>query len=140
KTSRNNQGLPSHVPYQETDPLGNTIVVVGNPNIGDAKTILLGVMNPKKTSSTPDDDGLPKCVEVWFNELRMTGLNEKPGYAATGSINLQLADLGNVRLAGSMHTLGYGNIDQKLNQRHRDNFNQYDASTNLNMGKFFPRT
>ena len=140
KISRNNKGLPAHVPYQETDAAGNTIVVVGSPNIGDAKTMLLGVMNPKKTTSTPDDDGLPKCIEIWFNELRMTGLNEKPGYAATGSVNLTLADLGNIRLAGSMHTLGYGNIDQKLNQRNRDNFNQYDASTNLNMGKFFPRT
>ncbi len=139
KISRNNQGLPVFVPYQEADEKGNIIMVIGNPNIGDAKTVMLGVMNPKKTNNTPGDDGLAKCVEVWFNELRMTGLNEKPGYAATGSINLQLADLGNIRLAGSMHTLGYGNIDQKLNERHRDNFSQYDASTNLNIGKLTPR-
>ncbi len=72
--------------------------------------------------------------------MRMTGLNEKPGYAATGKVNLQLADLGTVRLSGSMHTEGYGNIDQKLNQRQRDDFYQYDASTNLNMGKLMPRT
>ncbi|RYD59555.1 MAG: cell surface protein SprA [Sphingobacteriales bacterium] len=139
KTQRNSQGLPSFVPYQSQDSKGNTIIVVGNPNIGDAKTIMLGVTNPKRSNRNPGDDGLPKCVEVWFNEMRMTGLNEKPGYAAAGKVSIQFADLANVNLSGSMHTQGYGNIDQKLNQRFRDNFYQYNASTNINLGKLTPR-
>ena len=140
KTERNKVRPDKHfVPFQITDAKGNTVVVVGDPNIGEAKTIMLGILNPKKTSLNPGDDGLSKCAEVWFNELRMTGLNEKPGYAATGKVNIQLADLGAVKLAGSLHTQGYGNIDQKLNQRFRDNFYQYDASANLNLGKLMPR-
>jgi len=139
KTERNGKGLPAYVPYSTTDSKGFTIVVVGNPNIGDAKTIMLGIMNPKKTNQAANDDGLPKCAEVWFNELRMIGLNEKAGYAAAGKVNLQMADLGNVNLSGSMHTNGYGNIDQKVDQRFKDNFYQYNASTNLNMGKMLPR-
>jgi cell surface protein SprA len=138
KTTRNNQGLPAYIPYSETDASGKRIIVVGNPNVGDAKTIMLGILNPKADVSNPADDGLPKCAEVWFNELRATGLNEQPGYAATGKVALQLADLGSMRLSGSMHTIGYGNIDQKLNQRQRDNFYQYDGSTNLNLGKLMP--
>lgn len=140
KTERNAQGLPTYVPYSSVTANGNTIVVVGNPNIGDAKTMMLGVYNPKKTDDNPLDDGLEKCTEVWFNELRLVGLNEKPGYAAAGKLSIQMADLGNLNLSGSMHTQGYGNIDQKLNQRFRDNFYQYNASTNLNMGKLLPRT
>lgn len=139
KTERNTKGLPGYIPYTTVDAKGNTIVVVGSPNLGEAKTIMLGILNPKKTTATPADDGLTKCAEVWFNELRMTGLNEKAGYAATGKVNVQLADLGSVRLSGGMHTQGYGNIDQKVNQRLRDNFYQYDASTNLNVGKLMPR-
>ncbi len=139
KTERNVKGAASYIPYYKTDSKGNTIVVVGNPNIGDAKTILLGIHNPKKTNATPNDDGMTKCAEVWYNELRMVGLDETPGYAASGKVTLQMADLGNVSLAGSMHTQGYGNIDQKLNQRYRDNFYQYNASTNLNLGKLMPR-
>lgn len=139
KTERNNKGIPTFIPYTTTNSKGNFITIVGNPNIGDAKTILLGITNPKKTNQTPGDDGLPKCGEVWFNELRLTGLNETPGYAASGKVAIQLADLGSVNLGGSMHTNGYGNIDQKLNQRFRDNFYQYNASTNLNMGKLMPR-
>lgn len=140
KTARNNQGLPSYIPYSQVDSKGNTIVVVGNPNVGDAKTMMLGIANPEMDPLNPGaDDGLPKCAEVWFNELRMTGLNEKPGYAASGKVSVQLADLGNVNLSGSMHTQGYGNIDQRLNDRYRDNFYQYNGSTNLNMGKLMPR-
>lgn len=139
KTERNAQGLPTFVPYSSTTQNGNTVVVVGNPNIGDAKTMMLGVYNPKKSANNPNDDGLDKCAEVWFNELRLIGLNEKPGYAAAGKVSVQMADLGNLNLSGSMHTQGYGNIDQKLNQRFRDNFYQYNASTNLNMGKLLPR-
>jgi cell surface protein SprA len=138
KTSRNGQGLAAFVPYEEKDDKGNIIKVVGNPNLGDVKTIMLGVTNPKKTTQTPEDDGFAKCTEVWFNEMRMVGLNEKPGYAAAGKVSLQLADFGNINLAGSMHTQGYGNIDQKIDQRFRDNFYQYNASTNLNMGKLLP--
>jgi len=139
KTNRDNSGQPSIVPYTETDSKGNTITVVGRPNLGDGKTIMLGIANPKKTPQNAADDGMDKCIEVWFNELRMTGLNEKPGYAASGKVNLQMADLGSLRLAGSMHTEGYGNIDQKLNQRFRDNYYQYDGSTNLNLGKLLPQ-
>lgn len=139
KTERNSRGLPSFVPYQSQDDKGNTIVVVGNPNIGDAKTIMLGVSNPKKNNQNPGDDGLPKCIEVWYNEMRMIGLNEKGGYAAAGKVSIQLADLANINMSGSMHTQGYGNIDQKLNQRYRDNFYQYNVSTNMNVGKLTPR-
>lgn len=140
KTERNAEGLPTFVPYTSRSANGNTIVVVGNPNIGDAKTMMLGVYNPKKSDDNPTDDGQKKCAEVWFNELRLVGLDEKPGYAASGKISLQMADFGNINLSGSMHTQGYGNIDQKLNQRFRDNFYQYSVSTNLNMGKLLPRT
>lgn len=140
KTARNNQNLRAYVPYSQTDGAGRTIVVVGNPNVGEAKTIMLGISNPAKTATTPNDDGMAKCTEVWFNELRMTGLNEKPGYAATAKVDLQLADLGSLHVGGSMHTMGYGNIDQKVNQRKQDNFYQYDANTNLQLGKLMPKS
>lgn len=141
KNERNASGVQSFVPYSKRDAKGNMIVVVGNPNVGEAKTIMLGVLNPKKTPETPEDDGLDnKCVEVWFNELRMTGLNEKPGYAATGKVDLQLADLGSLHVGGSMHTMGYGSIDQKVNQRKQDNFYQYDVNTNLQLGKLMPKS
>lgn len=139
KMARNDANLPSYIPYSGVDSRGNTMVVVGNPNVGEVRNIMLGILNPKKTLDRPGDDGLRKCAEVWFDELRVTGLDEKPAYAASGQVNLQIADLGNIHLGGSMHTVGYGSIDQKVNQRFRDNFTQYDITTNLQLGKLLPK-
>ena len=139
KKERDEKGWATYVPYYTKDSKGNTIVIIGNPNIGGAKDIMLGVLNPKKTSQTQGDDGLPKCVEVWFDELRLAGINDHAGYAAAGKVAVQLADLGNVNLSGSMHTPGYGNIDQQIAQRSQDNYTQYNTSTNLGLGKLLPR-
>jgi cell surface protein SprA len=140
KKNRDAAGWPSYVPYYTTDSKGNTIVIIGTPNIGGAKDIMLGLLNPKKSNSNPSDDGMPKCLEVWFDELRMAGLNDQAGYAAAGKASVQLADLGNVNVSGSMHTQGYGNIDQKIQQRSQDDYYQYNTSTNLNLGKLMPRS
>jgi len=140
KLERDAKQVSALIPYTTKDSKGNTIIIVGNPNIGNAKNIMLGVVNPKKTNTTPGDDGLPKCVEVWFNELRMAGFNDQAGYAAAGKVGLQMADLGSVNFSGSMHTPGYGSIDQKIEQRFQDNFYQYAASTNLALGKLFPHS
>ncbi len=139
KKKRDSAGIPITVPYYVTDSKGNTIVVVGNPNIGGSKDLMLGLLNPKKTNQTPGDDGQPKCIEVWFDELRVAGMNDHAGYAAAGKMNVQLADLGNVTASGSMHTPGYGNIDQKINQRSQDQYYQFNSSTNLALGKLFPK-
>ncbi len=139
KKERDAKGWPNTIPYSVKDSKGNTIVVLGNPNIGGAKNVMLGVRNPKKTNQTPGDDGLPKCFEVWFDELRMAGINDNAGYAAAGKVAVQLADLGNLTLSGSMHTPGYGNIDQKIDQRLQDNYYQYNTATNLSLGKLMPR-
>ena len=139
KKERDTKGWQAYIPYETKDSKGNTIIIVGNPNIGGAKNIMLGLLNPKKSNQTPGDDGLPKCMEVWFDELRMAGINDHAGYAAAGKVAVQLADLGNVNLSGSMHTAGYGNIDQKIEQRLQDNAYQYNTSSNLSLGKLLPR-
>ncbi len=140
KKQRDAKGWSNTDRYYTKDSKGNTIVVLGNPNIGGAKNIMLGVLNPLKNNQTAGDDGQAKCVEVWFDELRMAGINDQAGYAAAGKVAVQLADLGNVNLSGSMHTPGYGNIDQKIQQRLQDNYYQYNTSANLSLGKLFPRS
>lgn len=139
KARRNDKNVPAYVPYQETLADGTTIVVVGQPNIGEAKNVMLGVINPKKDNGRPTDDGLSKCAEVWFDELRVSGLSDKAAYAAAGKVNVQMADLGSVRLGGLMNTAGYGSIDQKINQRSQNSTYTYDASSNLNVGKLMPK-
>lgn len=116
----------------------NKITVVGNPSLSAVKTIMIGIRNPKKTSSTTMDDGNPKCAEIWVNELRLTDFDENGGWAATARINAALADFGNLSMAGTISTPGFGSIDKKINERQKETVVSYDIATNLELGKFFP--
>ncbi|WP_295116632.1 cell surface protein SprA [uncultured Chitinophaga sp.] len=132
KQKRNIEGASPLLPYSATDAQGRTITVVGNPNLGDVRNMMIGVVNPA-------NDGLQKCTEIWFNEMRLTGLDEKGGYAAVGRVDLQLADLGTFTASGAMHTAGFGGVDQRVNDRFRDNFTQFDVAANLDLGKLAPK-
>ncbi|MCG8700692.1 MAG: cell surface protein SprA, partial [Bacteroidales bacterium] len=89
------------------------IKVKGNPTISDVRQIMIGVRNRGDDSGT-ENDGLPKSVEVWFNELRLTGFNNKGGWAANGRMQVKMADLGVLNLAGATSTPGFGGIEQKV--------------------------
>lgn len=126
-----------NTPFSIRDTKGNTYTIVGNPDLGVVKTVMIGVRNPKATGSE-SDDGQPKCVEVWLDELRLNGFDEKGGWAAVARLETQLADLGNFTFSANMHTQGYGQIEQKVQERYKDNLWAYDLATNLELGKFFP--
>jgi len=115
------------------------ISIRGNPNLSNVRTIMVGVRNPSKLNSGEnEDDGLSKSAEVWFNELRLTNFREHGGWAAKARISAQLADFGTVNLSGNTSTPGFGSIEKKVSERSTENIYQYDVSTNLNLGKFFP--
>lgn len=116
----------------------NTIYIKGSPNLANVKTIMIGVRNPRKVFNNDADDGLSKCVEVWVNELRLTDFDEMGGWAANARVAAKLADLGMITAAGSKSTPGFGTIEQKINERSRQDNMQYDISSNLELGKFFP--
>ncbi|MGD9977251.1 MAG: cell surface protein SprA, partial [Bacteroidales bacterium] len=111
--------------------------VTGNPNLSNVKVIMIGVRNPAK-SSDDSDDGLSKSVIVWFNEFRLTNFDDQGGWAANARVSAKLADLGTVTLAGSTYTPGFGSIEKGVNDRSKENHYEYDVSSSLELGKFFP--
>ncbi len=117
------------------------IRVVGTPNLSELRTVLVGVRNPAQYGDNPwkPDDGMPKCFQVWLNELRLTDFNENGGWAATGRVNTQLADLGDVAVSGKISTPGFGGLEDKINERQREEVRKMNASSNLKLGKFFPQ-
>ncbi|QXP63541.1 cell surface protein SprA [Polaribacter sp. HaHaR_3_91] len=103
-----------------------TISVKGNPTLAELKTIVLGVKN--KTTS-------PISGEVWFNELRSSGFDNEGGWAAVLNADANFADVANVSLSGSMSTVGFGNVEDRVGQRSLDETKQYDVATTINLGK-----
>lgn len=124
-------------PYSEPDGV-NKITILGSPTISDVQAIMIGVRNPKKSAQTPDDDGQPKCAEIWVDELRLTDFNNDGGWAATTRIAADLADLGRVQLTGSYQSTGFGSIEQKQTERAMATLTSLGFDTDLELGKFFP--
>ncbi|MDZ7848826.1 MAG: cell surface protein SprA [Owenweeksia sp.] len=116
-----------------------TVSVVGAPNLGNVRTIMIGVRNPKKKFAGDGDDGQPKCAEVWVNELRLTEFDQRGGWAANARVAAQLADFANVSVSGRMSTVGFGSIDQRVNERQKEEIMAYDFQSSLELGKFFPK-
>ncbi len=132
-----NSGVSLNTPYWQFDGL-KKMTVIGTPTLSNVKVIMIGVRNPRRTFGNPNDDGLAKSAEIWVNELRLYEFEDQGGWAATGRLNTQLADLGNLTLVGFTSTPGFGSIEQKVHARSKEFVKSYDVASNLELGKFFP--
>jgi cell surface protein SprA len=110
---------------------GQIYSVMGNPNLGEIKGILIAFENTSSQSTIN--------AEVWVNELRLSEMDESGSYAALGRMDMILADLGNVSLSMNKRTAGFGTIEQNMNQRVRTGVTQFDIATNIEAGKLLPK-
>ena len=108
------------------------LAIKGNPSLGNIRTLMIGLKNP---SSKLGDD---LSGEVWFNELRISGIDNQEGWAAIGALDANLADFANFSANGRYSSIGFGSIDQTPNQRTREELLQYDFISNLNLGQLAP--
>ncbi len=105
------------------------IGIQGNPSFGNVRVIMLGMRN----ATNNDISG-----EVWFNELRLSELKNEGGWAAVASMDANLADFATVSATAGRSTIGFGSIEQGPNQRSREDSQQYDVVTNVNLGQLLP--
>lgn len=138
KLTRNDMGVPITEPFFVDDGTGNRVTVQGQPDLSNVKVLLVGIRNPLKKDDGPLDDGLPKSAEIWVNELRVSGFDEKGGWAATARLNAQLADFANVTLSGSKSTYGFGSLERQIANFDRYDISQFDLATSMELGSFFP--
>lgn len=106
------------------------IGIRGNPSLGSIRSLMVGVKN---------QDILPARGEVWFNELRLAGLDNNGGWAAVAALDANIADFANMTATGSTSTSGFGTIDQMPNERAREDAVSYDVVTNINVGQLLPK-
>ena len=113
----------------------------GNPSLGNIKGMVIGLRN---TSSRRDTTGMPQTdvllsAEVWVNELRFAGFENRGGVSGIARMDMQLADLGNLTMSANYSSVGWGQIDQQLQERQLESLIEYDIATNLELGKFLPK-
>ena len=126
------QGMASYMaPYSayDSEHPNNKLTIVGNPSLGEVKTMMIGVRN---------HSGDVKSGEVWVNELRLKEHTNKGGWAANANLNIQLSDFGSVNATGRYVSEGFGGLEDGVASRSTDNYGTYSVTTSLEMGKFFP--
>lgn len=135
KKARNkarSSGITSNnTPYSEYDEANpkNKITIVGNPTLGEVKAIFVGIKNNAIS---------PRSVEVWINELRLREYNNSGGWAAQGTLNVQLSDVAQVNLAGRYVSEGFGGLESGVMERTKDTQKSYNITANVELGKFLP--
>ena len=133
KTKRNSAGASVSYAkeYMEYDPdhEQNLVKIMGNPSLADVKTIMIGVRNKGTTV---------KAIEIWVNELRLSGFRDQGGWAALGSAVLGLSDLGTITASGRYETEGFGGLEQSVSERRLDTYGQYNMAFNFNLGRLLP--
>ena len=107
--------------------------VKGNPSLATVRALMIGLKNP----STQLGDVL--CGEVWFNELRISGIDNKDGWAAIGSMDANVADFATVSANGRISTVGFGALGESPNQRSREDMMEYDVVSSVNAGQLAPK-
>ena len=136
KLERDRINFPSLARY--TKLFGNEkVTVTGFPNVGNVRTMMIGVRNPKKIDGSGLDDGLPKCAEIWVNELRLTDFDQRGGWAANARVTAKMADFADVSLSANMSTVGFGGIDQSVSERNKFEQFAYDFQSRWELGNFF---
>ncbi len=114
--------------YDDESPK-NKVTIMGNPTLGEVKTMVIGVRN---------NAGTLKSGEIWVNELRLKEFDNEGGWAAQGNLNIQLSDFGSLNVQGRYVSAGFGGLEEGVNERSTDTRKNYNITTSLELGKFFP--
>ncbi len=111
-------------------PPGTRIGVQGTPSLARVSTIVIGVRN-----TSPDGRILTE-VNIWVNELRVSGYDEDTGIAALINADLTLADLARVKGTVRAQTDGFGSLSSSLGERDQINSMDWTVNTQVHVDKF----
>ncbi|WP_345119737.1 cell surface protein SprA [Hymenobacter antarcticus] len=137
KAERNKRSPINYlVPYIKTLPNGATITVVGNPDFSAVQGVMLGILNPVTDGSDPSTSA--KNVNLWADELRVFDFEQQDGYAATARLNVKMADIANITATGSFTSVGFGGLQDKVQQRSVDDVFRGDLNATVAVEKFLP--
>ena len=117
--------------YSEPDPNNpnDMVTVLGNPSLSDVRVVMVGVRN--RSTNTKE------CT-VWVDELRVTDFDQEGGWAAKVNANLSLSDIATINFGYHKETTGFGSVDQGLQNRRMDNYDNINVAVQVDMGRFLP--
>ncbi len=106
---------------------GKIIRIKGNPTIAGVTQLYLGAVNNESIEAYTGD--------VWFDELRLTDANNKPGQAVKANLSFNLADFASFNGFVQYQTSEFRTIDQRFDAN-SGNTRSWNISTTVGLQKF----
>ena len=125
------QGLSPRVPVPGGPP-GSTYQVRGNPTLTNVRLILVGVENPMNKGSAVVSG------EVWVDELRLTDVDDTPGWAYRFDTSLKLADVGTVAVNLTQRNPNFHALEDHFGTRNTDR--NWGLSASFAFERFLPQS
>lgn len=127
----NNKNPRPYIEKKLTPDGSKVIRRVGNPSFTNIKILLLGIKNLHP-------DGLPFNGELWFNELRLSDVQQDKGIAMRVRTDLKVADFMSINGEVERKDADFHNVATRFgtgNNQVSGNFN-----ANINVDKFLPQS
>jgi len=142
KTARTQFGFPTDSTFTsdrvdlplDFAPDGTRLKIQGTPSLDQIKTVVVGVRHVGEPMSAPSLRG----VEVWVNELRVSGFDERKGWATNTNANVQLADLATLQGSFQRTTDGFGSLSSTLDERKQVDNTNWSTRAEVNLDALLP--
>jgi hypothetical protein len=124
-------GLSARVPTSNGPP-GSTYQVLGQPTLTNVRIIIIGVANPAKKGASS------VTCDVWIDELRLTDVDNTPGWAYRFDAQVRFADLANVSFNMTQRDPNFHSLEDRFGTRLQDR--TWSLAANVNFERFFPQS
>jgi cell surface protein SprA len=116
-------------------PEGTKLKIRGTPSLDGINTVVIGLRH------VGDPTGAPplRDVEVWVNELRVSGFDERVGWATNTSTNIKLADFATLQGSFQRRTDGFGSLSSTLDEREQADNTSWSVRSDVNLDALLPK-
>jgi len=115
-------------------PEGAEYRIRGNPRLDKIEFISVGIENPGAVG-TP---GETLTGEVWVNELRLTDVDDTPGWAYKFDTNIKLADVGNIAFSLMERDPFFHGLEDRFGSRNASK--SWNVSAAFSVTKLIPES
>jgi cell surface protein SprA len=116
-------------------PPGAKYRVVGNPRLDRILAIYIGIENPKGIKSVVHDS---LQGELWVNELRLTDVDDTPGWAYRFDSSIKLADIGTIAFSYSKRDPFFHGLEDHFGSRSTSQ--SWNLSSNFAFERLLPES
>ncbi len=111
-----------------------TIKIRGTPSLNEISTAVVGIRHVGESG-----DRALENIDLWVNELRVSGYDERSGWAANTTADIELADLASLQGSFQRRTDGFGGLNSTLNERESSGNTSWNVRADLELGSLFPQ-